>query len=164
MISSKLRVLKSPNASLIQKVSALFQSSVYIADNMADFLENAPYLPSPFYKRLPFATICIHNVHLSRNKDKSRHPRFLLYDESGGQESMSWLTYDSLGKEAGIEEEDFVNALYFRYYTREKYSEIITAFKGEFKPRERKKRETSLSVRLKEILFPDLAPEPRHAF
>jgi hypothetical protein len=172
MINLSETMIESPNFSGFQKFRALINPNVYLAENIADYSEEAQELEFPWYKLfpLPFKTfsnayIIFRNVGLKKLKvEEGAQYNFLLHDSSGEFESF-WPekspfhipTFERAQEEQGMKEDDWAYRVIARYYMELDYSIIVDVQKRNFSNKKPAKK--SLIERIEELLpEPELAP------
>ncbi len=170
---------ESPNVSFVRKIRSFRDPNIYLAENLADYQQNAPILDFPRYKRflsqdkfMDRAYIIFQNVGLK----KLSHKRieilnwFVLHDDSG-QELVYWnadhelfptlASFDEVQEKQGLKEDDWVYDVFIRYLIPSNLPSVVEVNKYKFS--NRKPEKDSLAEIIKDKigeLLPQPTPEP----
>ena len=133
MINLSQFMRRSPHFTLFEKMRSSLTPDFYLAGDVSDVTENAPFLPFPFIKTIinsrDVAYIAVHNVKISLIPylNDSNGSKFVFVYDSSGIITMEWPeknnrifpprhSYEEACIEEGIKDGDMVHALFFRYF------------------------------------------------
>jgi len=88
MINLSEYYLKSPRASLVNKVKTYFEPDYYIAESITDFKEQRESITIPFYKKMMFSQlyngpsyyVLMHNLKIEMHSEDNHY--FILHDHT----------------------------------------------------------------------------------
>ncbi len=164
---------------LLGRIRSIRYPDIYLAENLADYQEDAQSLEFPWYKRFPFpdkfrdrAYIIFQNIGLKKltHKEMEIYNWFVLHDESG-QELVYWnanhelfptlASFDEVQAEQGLKEDDWVYDVFIRYLIPSHLPSVVEVNRYKFSNKEHEK--DFLAERIKNF-FPEFEPEWQPAF
>jgi len=170
---------ESSNYPVLRKIQNFKDPDVYLAENLADYHENAKLLEFPWYKRFPpsskfrdRAYIVFQNVGLKKlvNGEMEIPNWFVLHDNSG-LELVYWnadhelfptlASFDEVQAEQGLKEDDWVYDVFVRYLIPNNLSSIVEVNRYRFST---KKPEKDFLAKRVRSFFPEFEPELQPAF
>lgn len=158
---------QSPRWSWWQKLDSLQTPDIYLAENVADYLEDAPHIRWPRHKQFfcspsPRAYIILHNVGLSvpeKLRELQDTHWFIMHDKTG-RDLMYWdpehplcaaeHSYEEAREEQGLTEDDWVYEVFFRYFINYGFRHIVEVKKSHFS--RRRHATDSLRERIRDFL------------
>lgn len=168
---------ESPNYPLMWKIRSFRDPNRYLAENLADYQQNALKLEFPWYKRFSFphmdrAYIIFQNIGLKKLSHKGHEiPNWFALHDDSGQELVYWDTdhelfpalasFDEMQAEQGLKEDNWVYDVLVRYLIKHNLPSIVEV--NRFNSSSRKPKKDSLAERIRSF-FPEFKPELQPVF
>lgn len=170
---------ESPEYPQLRKIRSIRDPDIYLAENLADYQENAQSLEFPWYKRFPFpdkfmdkAYIIFQNIGLKKlDHEGMEIPNWFVLHDDSGQELIYWnanhelfpttASFDEVQAEQGLKENDWVYDVFVRYLIPSNLPSVVEVNRYKFS--NRKPEKDSLTERIGS-LFPEFEPEWQPAF
>ena len=168
---------ESSNYPLLNKIQNIIDPDIYLAENIADYKENAPNFEFPWYKRFPLTEdrvyIIFQNIGIKTLEDEERIiiPNWFVLHDDSGQELVYWnsdsklfparASFEEIQETQGLKEEDWVYDVFIRYLIKSNFPSIAEVRKYNFS--DKKPERDTLAERIKSF-FPEFEPSLQPSF
>ena len=112
---------------LFKRIQSIRNPEIYLAENLADYQENAPSLEFPFsYKFVDRRYIIFQNIGLKKLVyEEMEIPNWFVLHDNSGQELIYWnadhelfptmASFDEVQAEQGFKDDDWICDVFIRY-------------------------------------------------